>query len=125
MTVSIGSITLNSSLVLRGISDSQDIAINDSVTLMGGVNIQTAPIQAGKEITLTTTSKNGLRGYFTRQQVEDIRDLQTTATSTTLIHPMGTFTVFIRSLGEFTPIKEYSNGGPTDVGAFSFKMITL
>lgn len=125
MTVSIGSITLNDSLVLRGLSDSPEIAITTTITLMGGVNIQVAPIQAGKPLTLTTTSKNGLRGFFTRQQVEDIRDLQALGASTTLIHPMLTATVFIVSLGEFVPIKEYSDGGPTDKGAFNFTMITV
>lgn len=126
MTISLGPVTLDESLVLRGLSDSQDIAIGEYITLQGGVNIQTAPVQAGQPLTLTTVRiGNGIRGYFTRQQVEDIRDLQAIGQPTTLIHHFGTFTVFIKSLGVFTPLREYSDGEATDKGSFSVILTKL
>jgi len=90
MTVSLGGISLSDHLVLDGIETAKHVAMSARRTLGGRMVIQVgATLTGGRELTLS--GKN----HFTLNQINAIKELEKLGQSVQLIHPRGTFVVFV------------------------------
>lgn len=97
MTISLGTITLDDRLLLRGTFSSPQTSIKISRTL-SGVNVPTSRPTPGRELELTTEGPNGVKaGLFTRAQLNDVAALRDAAQPITLSYHTATYRVMLPS----------------------------
>jgi len=88
--ISLGAVVLSDQLVLEGIETAQQIAMSARRTIGGKMIIQVGAFLAGgRQLTLVGDN------HFTLNQIQAVKELEQQGQSVQLVHPRGTFEVFI------------------------------
>jgi hypothetical protein len=96
MTVSIGNVVLDDSLLLAGDINESKLSQQIKTTLSGRTVVSSAVKQGGRKLTLTTNGQNGsLYGRFLRQQLLDLAAIRDAGTPVQLVHNSGTWPVTV------------------------------
>jgi len=113
MTVTLGALTLDDNLQLRGVEAMSLATVNVSRTILGRTILDTAPAPAGHPLELTADRDgDGLRGLFLQSQINAINALRAAVTQVTLAHPRWTGQVIVVGVG-VEPVFDVNNP-PTD-----------
>ncbi len=105
--VMIGNIELNISLRLKGLTTAPDLSFYTMTSTNGTTVTKTLPPADKRPLTLLAVRNgNKIEGYYTKEQVDAIKDIARNRTSTTLKHHRGLFTVLILSTADLVPVQD-------------------
>lgn len=106
MTVSLGGISLDNNLYLDGVK--QDLPVYSSITpLLGGNDVvQITANSGGKNLELIARKGPPRIGKFCSHQILAINVLARQMNSVVLIHPEGTFNVYVLRLEDLVEMEE-------------------
>lgn len=100
MTVQVGTVTLHDSLWWENEYATPSVALSARRTIGGKLVVQTGNTSGGREITLSTVGPHGANvAYFTRAQIEGLRDIESAGTSVSLTYNSTSTTVYIKPGG--------------------------
>ena len=123
MAVTVGGVSLDERLLLRGLFESPGISTQQIRLLSGGLVVRSGP-RASRTLVLTTDGPNNVKyGLFTRQQLLQLAALRDSGESLTLTHGDDTFTVVIPDSGitvESVIERNTKNAGDRYTGAITF-----
>lgn len=126
MAVILGSVTLDSRLLLRGAFETPSITLDQKRLLSGSLYIGVKPL-LGRTLILTTDGPNNIKyGLFTRTQLIQIAALRDAGSPILLTHNTESFNVMIADTGiEVEPIVESTTKNSTDLYAGSITLIEV
>lgn len=118
MSVTLGGVPLNSSLVLESVENSPDFAYSTQRTIGGNLAIQTSSLNGGRVFMLTTKSTGSLMGMWCQSQIDQLKTIAAAQFPVTLDHPRGVFNVLIAEFDvepfddrePISPVKQYTGG---------------
>ncbi len=123
MAVTVGGVTLDERLLLRGLFESSQIQTYQQRLLSGGLHISSRP-QGSRTLVLTTDGPNNVKhGLFTREQLISLAAVRDAGVQVTLTHGSDSFSVYLPSEGiSVEPLIERStkNAGDRYTGSISF-----
>ena len=97
MTIQLGSVTLDTRLLLRGTFSSPQIVTKVERTLTG-VNVPVTRPAPGRELELTTEGPNNIKaGLFTREQLDAVAAVRDAGQTVSLSYNGATYRVFLPS----------------------------
>ena len=105
MAITLGGVTLHSSLVLRGNLDNEPIFYSITPTLGGTNVIQTMPNNTGRRFELLALDETHKQGVYCTSQIEALQAVANVGDSVTLDYDGDTYTVYIL---DFTMNEWYS-----------------
>lgn len=112
--ITLGPITFDDNLLLDGADMQKRIAMSARWSLRGGVIINSAPVTSGQLMTLVADERGG---FFTRQQIQDVRNLQALGLPVPFLYnDQYDLNVVIVDPINFEELKKYNYHYPDDIG---------
>lgn len=106
-----------------------DIAISQqqSVTVLGNKVINTLPIQGCREVTLSSVrSGSSMYGYYTRTQIQQIKELERSGTVVNFIYETQSFNVVVQAGSiDVAPLLAKANQGYDDYYTGSITLLEV
>ena len=126
MTVSLGAITLDDNLRLDGVLSQSSLAGSARPT-MGGACLQTLTMSGGKTLQLVATMDgNSVYGSYTGAQLAILAAIRDAGSPVTLIHHLGTWTVWIPPDGiSVEQVDDYADPGADSWYVGTLTLITV
>lgn len=121
--ITLGGITLNSSLYLAGIESAALTSSTQYVSIGGVSRVAIKPLVGGRTFTLGTVNQNGaLQGSWCQSVIDQIKELEQLASQVTLDYHGDTYQVLITSTAS---IEQYESRVPVSPTKKYIGSITL
>lgn len=124
MTVSLGGVALDDSLVLVGFKNRPPVAVAVGRTILGRPVVQTSPVSGGALVLEARLDGDRIYGRYTGSQIDQIRTLWAAAAAVTMVHHLGTWQVIIQAV-DVQDVQDYADPGATDLYTGTITMIEV